>query len=367
MVIVELNPQDPRPSGPDVISRRTALGLGGAALGLSGAAIAAASFPPDAGALARPQQPPTAAAAQNVIDVLRPEIQPRDAWGLDLPVTGDIVAEDDVRFLLVHHTASTNDYGQDQVVDQIRDFYRFHTGPEKGWPDVAYNFFVDRFGGIWEARAGSIDGPVRGDATGGSQGFALLCSLIGNHTEAEVTPEALESLSSLLAWLAERHGIDTTPGTLVDFTSRGSNRWPEGAAVTTPTISGHRDMSQTTCPGDATYQLLATDIPTRVSARRQAAMTAVASSTTTTSVGESSTESSTAQASQTESAQAESAQLSTEPAGAAGAQAESDEVALGGDGDGSGVTAFTVFVGAAATFGAVLLAGAAKFRRRTAS
>ncbi len=163
-------------------------------------------------------------------------------------MTGEILAEDDVRFLLVHHTASRNDYARDEVVDQIRDFYGFHTGPDKGWPDVAYNFFVDRFGGIWEARTGSIDGPVRGDATGGSQGFAMLCSLIGDHSQVEVSPEALDSLTALLAWLAERYRIDTAPGSTVDFVSRGSNRWPAGTEVMAATISGHRDMSPDLLP-----------------------------------------------------------------------------------------------------------------------
>ncbi len=333
------------------------MGLGGAAIGLGGAALATGGFAARAGAATQPRRR-TAATA---LGLLRPEITPRDAWGQDLPVTGEILVEEDVRFLLVHHTASTNDYRQDQVADQIRDFYQFHTGPEKGWPDVAYNFFVDRYGGIWEARAGSIDGPVRGDATGGSQGFALLCSLIGNHTDAEVTPEALESLSGLLAWLAERHGIDTTPGTLVDFTSRGSNRWPEGSPVTTPTISGHRDMSQTSCPGDATYRLLANDIPARVGEIRQAALVsaeqAAAATSTTVEIAP--------EPSQSEPAVTAVAPSSVAPSTSAGADAADGEQAIGASNDGTGLSAFSVFVGAAATFGAVLLAGAAKFRRRT--
>lgn len=293
-----------------------------------------------------------AAPVAEVLDLLRPDIAPREAWGRDLPVAGEIVAEEDVRFLLVHHTASTNDYRQDQVVDQIRDFYSFHTGAEKGWPDVAYNFFVDRYGGIWEARAGSIDGPVRGDATGGSQGFALLCSLIGNHSEAEVTPEALASLTALLAWLGERHDIDTRPGATVDFASRGSNRWPAGAAVTTPSISGHRDMSQTSCPGDATYALLSTVIPTEVTAIRSNAvlqreeLLAAATTTSTT-------------ASEVTVLPPSSTTSIASPASTSGG-----ERAIAPDDGGSSISPFVMFLGAAATFGAMVLAGAAKFRRR---
>ncbi len=254
---------------PTRISRRTAIGLGAAVL-------AGAALGPDPAA-AQPEP----SAGRDLLDRLRPEIAPREAWGADLAVTGPIVPEDDVRFLLVHHTASPNDYGPDDVVDLIRGFHRFHTSAEKGWPDVAYNFLIDRYGGIWEARAGSIAGPVRGDATGGSQGFALLCSLIGNHGGAPVTDEARASLVGLLAWLAERHTIDTEPGATVDFVSRGSNRWAEGTPVVASTISGHRDMSQTTCPGDFAYDLLAEDLPRAVTDVRLAAAADLAATAST--------------------------------------------------------------------------------------
>ncbi|MEL7207974.1 MAG: N-acetylmuramoyl-L-alanine amidase, partial [Actinomycetota bacterium] len=186
-------------------SRRQVLGMGAAAVAATGVDLVA----PDQAA-ARPGPRLPQAPGQGA-DALRPPIRPRADWANGLGVKGPLVPEDDVRFLLVHHTASTNDYGPDDVVGQIRGFYDFHTGPEKGWPDVAYNFFIDRFGVIWEGREGSLAGPVRGDATGGSQGFALLCSLIGNHAEVPVTPEQQTSLSQLLAWLAETHAIDTTP------------------------------------------------------------------------------------------------------------------------------------------------------------
>ncbi len=201
---------------------------------------------------------------QAVADRLRPEIRPRSDWGPGLQPTGPLATEDDVRFLIVHHTASSNDYQPDEVVDQIADFYDFHVGPDRGWSDIAYNFLIDRFGGIWEGRQGSIDNPVRGDATGGSQGFALLCSLIGNHGEEAPTNEALTSLTQLLAWLGHRYRVDTTPGSTVSFSSRGSNRWPEGADVTARTISGHRDMSRTSCPGDSVYRLLDEELPEKV-------------------------------------------------------------------------------------------------------
>jgi hypothetical protein len=123
---------------------------------------------------------------------------------------------------------------------------------------------------------------VKGDATGGSQGFAQLCCLLGTFTDVPPTAEAHTAVVGLLARLADMYAIDTTPGATTTFVSRGSNRWPAGTSVTTTTIAGHRDMSQTACPGDACYALVADGTFAReVTARRGGA---VAGTTTTTTV-----------------------------------------------------------------------------------
>jgi hypothetical protein len=176
-----------------------------------------------------------------------PPIHRRAAW-TSTPPTGPLAVEEDVRFALVHHTASSNGYAPEDVPDVLRGILAFHTSPSKGWPDIAYNLLVDRYGGIWEGREGSVDRVVRGDATGGSQGFAVLCCLIGDLQAAPPTAAAQDALVALLAWLLAREGIDPQGSTT--FTSRGSNRHPAGTTVTTPTITGHRTMSTTACPGD---------------------------------------------------------------------------------------------------------------------
>jgi hypothetical protein len=181
-------------------------------------------------------------------------LHPRAEWADRGPV-GPLQNEEDVRFLLVHHTETPNGETGAKVPRRLRSIFDYHTGA-KGWPDVAYNFFVDAEGGIWEGREGSIDHAVRGDATGGSQGHAVLCCFVGSHETVPPTPEAREAMAALLAWQASVHEIDLAAGPTITFTSRGSNRWPAGATVTTDPIAGHRDMSQTSCPGDAAYPLV---------------------------------------------------------------------------------------------------------------
>ncbi len=191
---------------------------------------------------------PAAAAATT------PQIRRRAEWA-SAPPTGPLTVEEDVRFVLVHHTAGPDGYRPEQVPGILDGIRAFHTGPQKRWPDIAYNLLVDRFGTVWEGREGSVDRVVRGDATGGSQGHAVLCCLLGDHRTTPPTPEAQQALVDLTAWLCHREGLDPLGQTT--FVSRGSNRHPAGTQVQTPTITGHRTMSHTACPGDAGTQLVA--------------------------------------------------------------------------------------------------------------
>lgn len=209
-------------------------------------------------------------------------INPRSAWGSDLPPKGPLSSED-VKFLIVHHSASNNGHTGADARRILRGWYSFHTGPEKGWNDVAYNFVIDSDGGIWEAREGSLAGAVAGDATGGNQGFSQLVCIIGDYNAAVPTQASLDSLARLLAWLADRYGISTAPGAQTTFTSRGSNLWAEGVEVTTPTITGHRKMSKTTCPGDNLYSYVAGSLTADVEAIRGGGSPAPTTPPTTTS------------------------------------------------------------------------------------
>lgn len=180
-------------------------------------------------------------------------VLPRDQWGSDLPPRGPMGVED-VRFLLVHHTATSNTIPSQRSL--IRGVYAFHTGPDKGWPDVAYNFFVGPDGTVWEGRAGSLSGPVIADATGGNQGFSQLVCLLGSFESTPPTAAAQDSLVRLLAHLAVLYDLSTWRNSEARFVSRGSNKLPPGTDVATPIISGHRDVTFTACPGDRAYALL---------------------------------------------------------------------------------------------------------------
>ena len=231
-------------------------------LAVTGAGVAAGLLLPEISAAQSTSEAPSTPIGEGHV------ILPRDVWGADLPPKGPMESEEpgDVRFLLVHHSASANDYSEEQSTQLLRSFYHYHTSAEKGWPDLAYNFLVDRHGQISRGVREASHPPCEADATGGSQGFALLCCFIGDHRDVAPTGAAQSAMIALLAWLSKTYDIDPSPGSTVEFVSRGSNLHPRGTAVTSPTITGHRTMSRTTCPGDAAFALVEGSFPTQVNA-----------------------------------------------------------------------------------------------------
>src|SRR5439155_25487053 len=79
----------------------------------------------------------------------------------------------------------------------------------------------------------------------GTVGIALL----GTLTNKDATPQARSALERLLAWKAERHGIDPLGSSL--YTNPVS-----GTKATFPNIAGHRDVGATDCPGSVFYATL---------------------------------------------------------------------------------------------------------------
>jgi N-acetylmuramoyl-L-alanine amidase len=253
----------------ECFSRRDLLIGGSLAIAAAGLALALSGQAADADAAA------AAAHSLDILPAISPvtvapglDIYPRDAWGADLAPKGPITTGEDVRFLLVHHTASSNRPAKGGTRTVLRSTYAFQTSKAKNWPDVCYEFFVDRAGAVWEGRSGALAGPVVADATGGSQGFAQLVCLVGDFTRVRPTAAQQASLVRTLAWLADRYSIDTTPGATTSFVSRGSNRLKAGVTVTARTISGHRDTSQTACPGNAFYPVVRDQMQALVTAER---------------------------------------------------------------------------------------------------
>jgi uncharacterized protein with LGFP repeats len=182
-----------------------------------------------------------------------PAVITRAQWGADESMKcPNTVYDDGVRAGIVHHTAGSNDYGPQDSAAIVRSIYAYHT-QTLGWCDVAYNALVDKFGQVFEGRAGGMDRPVEGAHTGGFNKNTWGVAMLGNFDLEPPTPIQLRTVGRLLGW---RLGLDHVDprGTVVLASDGGSfTHFPKGATPTLPSIFTHRDVGNTDCPGNAAY------------------------------------------------------------------------------------------------------------------
>lgn len=184
----------------------------------------------------------------------RPRIYGRQIWGADETWRRDIpYYSDTIVQAHVHHTASANGYSRAAVPAIIRGMYSYHTRT-LGWNDLGYNFLIDRFGRVWEGRAGGIRAPVRGAHTLGFNDKSVGIAVIGNHQRARPSTYAVTALVKTIAWKLDLYG--RAPGRMTTVVSEGSDRYPAGTPVWLPVTDGHRDTNLTACPGGYLYAKL---------------------------------------------------------------------------------------------------------------
>ena len=158
-----------------------------------------------------------------------------------------------VRLAVVHHTAGANAYTPAQAAAIVRGIEVYHV-QGNGWNDIGYNFLVDRFGTVYEGRAGGITRNVIGAHAEGFNSGTVGIALIGNFTDAKPPPAMQEALVKLLAWRLDVAHVD--PLSRVVYMSGGNAKFKSGRPVTLRAISGHRDTGPSECPGNEAYALL---------------------------------------------------------------------------------------------------------------
>lgn len=213
--------------------------------------------------------------------VAAPTCMSRADWGADESISGwangDEQAHSPVQALTVHHTAGSNDLGQDYAAT-VRAIYSYHV-QSRGWSDIGYQYLIDGHGTVYEGRSSGytstsclhdggdgsdfahdpandevVTGAHVGNYNTGNVGVALMgcyedasAACTGSTQPQATTVDALERE---LALLATRHGLDPE-GVTTYVRSDGSTR-------NMPTISGHRDWKSTVCPGGRLYAQLPT-------------------------------------------------------------------------------------------------------------
>jgi N-acetylmuramoyl-L-alanine amidase len=187
----------------------------------------------------------------------QPPIIARSAWAQGHARPAVPASYGNVRLGFVHHTESPNGYRRTDVPAILRSIFVFHRFV-RGYHDIAYNFMIDAFGRIWEARAGGIDLPVIGAQAGGYNGVSTGVAVIGSFMNVVPAPSAIAALERLLAWKLSLHGLPTRGHVTVEVSPAAAfyTRFAPGAHVSLPRIAGHRDGDSTDCPGDALYARL---------------------------------------------------------------------------------------------------------------
>jgi hypothetical protein len=160
-----------------------------------------------------------------------------------------------VQMAFVHHTVSANEYTAADSAAIVLSICKYHRN-SNGWNDLGYNFLVDKYGRLFEGRAGGIDRAVVGAQAQGWNSQSTSVSNLGTYSDVPQTEAALTAMAQLLAWKLPLHGVPVVGQ--VTLTSGGGelNRYKAGADVVFERISGHRDGGKTSCPGDQLYAQL---------------------------------------------------------------------------------------------------------------
>ena len=149
----------------------------------------------------------------------------REQWGW---VAGErSLPEHSINKITIHHGGE--DFSADKdVIEYLRPLQSWSRS-EKKWIDIPYHFMIDLKGTIYEARPINLPGDTN---TGYDvRGHALIC-VIGNYENQILSEQQLHSLINLTAFLAKQFGVS------VD------------------SIKGHKDYSETLCPGKDLYRYL---------------------------------------------------------------------------------------------------------------
>ncbi len=200
-----------------------------------------ASAPAQALAAATTPPPSYPTGSERLVDIPQPAIHTRAEWGAKTPT--EWFESTTVQGAVVHHSAGTNDYLPADVPAILRAIQDLHVEGREFW-DIAYNFLIDRYGEIWEGRAGGISQAARGAHSLTFNPIVTGVCIMGNFQEQPVPPAAIDSLVALLAWKLTLHGA-AADGILLH-----EGVWPA--------IIGHKDIpeSSTACPGKYLYALL---------------------------------------------------------------------------------------------------------------
>lgn len=182
-----------------------------------------------------------------------PNVITRAQWGADESMRcQDPTYDDMLGGATVHHTAGSNDYTKAESAGIVRAIYAYHA-QTLGWCDIGYNALVDKYGQIFEGRAGGLDRNVQAAHAGGFNENTFGIAMMGDYSTVSPPQATVDAVGRFLGWRLAKAGLDPTGYTTMYSEGTEFTPYAQGQAVDLPIIFAHRDVGLTSCPGDAGY------------------------------------------------------------------------------------------------------------------
>lgn len=214
----------------------------------SGAGVGATGIPRLLGPMGLPN-PATPALGPGA-----PAFVSRAAWGADESITGSTSGASSLKGIVIHHTEGSNSYSSSTSPQIVRGIQAYHAST-LGWADVGYNLLIDKYGQIFEGRAGGLHRNIVGAHARGFNTGTFGISVMGSYMTSAPPQAALDAVARVIGWkllgafrTRATDSVTWTPGTTI--------KHPAGVPVSLPRVFGHRDVNFTDCPGDAFYSKL---------------------------------------------------------------------------------------------------------------
>ncbi len=125
----------------------------------------------------------------------------------------------------VHHTVTAVDYAPEESAGIVLGIARYHRD-SNGWNDIGYNFLVDRYGVVFEGRAGGIEAAVIGAQAQGWNSVSTGIACLGTFTNIPLDAPAMEALAKLIGWKLSLHGVPVQGQVTLDLRRRREQPLP---------------------------------------------------------------------------------------------------------------------------------------------